>query len=137
MARGKKPATNVSCMGNQRKIPRFRFMATSKFIGLVAFFFVLIITIYSMIEMHISCDYSSLSQLIISSFGFASVYAGFYLVMAKVEHMEEERTRREIELFNLKKKNVSPEEIETQRQKISDLEQQVMNLLSQSQGPLM
>lgn len=131
------PKKNNTTAANSKKLLRFRFMVTSKFIGMVAFFFVFIVTVYAMYEMHISRDYSSLSQLIISAFGFASVYAGFYLVMAKVEHVEEEKTRREAQLHTMKQKNVSTEEIEAQKQKILELEQQIGNILSQPQNPLM
>lgn len=131
---GKKTATTNA---RQKNLLKFRFMVTSKFIGLVAFFFIFVVTIYAMYEMHISRDYSSLSQLIISAFGFGSVYAGFYLVMAKVEHVEEEKTYRETQLHNLKIKNAPQEEIEAQQQRIADLEQQVSNLLQQSNNPLM
>ena len=77
-------------------LPKFRFMAMSKLIGVIAFGFVFGITVYSMIEMHNTGDYSNLGQLIISAYGFASVYAGFYLLMAKVEHVEEEKTKRDV-----------------------------------------
>lgn len=132
-----KRIVNSQPQKRQKNWLRFRFMITSKYIGLIAFFFIFIITIYAMYEMHISRDYSSLPQLIISSFAFGSVYAGFYLTMAKVEHVEEEKTHRETQLHNMKAGNASPEEIETQRQRIADLEQQVSNLLQQSNGSLM
>lgn len=128
---------NATSAANSKKLLRFRFMVTSKFIGMVAFFFVFIVTVYAMYEMHISRDYSSLPQLIISAFGFASVYAGFYLVMAKVEHVEEEKTRREAQLHTMKQKDVPAEEIEAQKQKILELEQQIGNILTQPQNPLM
>ena len=73
---------------------RFRFMAMSKLIGLVAFAFVFMITIYAMNEMHNTGNYDALPQLIISAFGFASVYSGFYLTMDKVEHVEDEKSKR-------------------------------------------
>ncbi len=119
------------------KLPRFRFMATSKLIGLIAFFFIFIVTVYAMIEMHYSRDYSSLSQLIISAFGFGSVYAGFYLLMAKVEHVEVEKTKRETQLASMQHKHAPVEEIESQKQKINDLEMQIGNLLSQNNSSMM
>lgn len=131
---GKKTASNVQ---RQKNFLKFRFMITSKYIGLIAFFFIFIITIYAMYEMHISRDYSSLPQLIISAFAFGSVYAGFYLTMAKVEHVEEEKTHRETQLHTMKVKGASPEELDECKQKITDLEQQVSNLLGQNNGPLM
>lgn len=131
-----KKNTGKTITPRQKNLLKFRFMVTSKFIGIVAFFFIFVITIYAMYEMHISRDYSSLPQLIISAFGFGSVYAGFYLVMAKVEHVEEEKTYRETQLHNLKEKNAPQEEIQAQQQRIADLEQQVSNLLQQGNGPI-
>ena len=116
-----------------KKLPRFRFMAMSKFIGLIAFAFVFMITVYAMHEMHITGNYDSLPQLIISAFGFASIYSGFYLTMAKVEHVEEEKTLREKELAHLKKaKNKDEEEIQDKRTEIEQLKQNINDTISQS-----
>ena len=122
---------------NRRTYPRFRFMAMSKMIGIIAFGFVFMITIYSMKEMHNTGNYDALPQLIISAFGFASIYAGFYLTMAKAEHIEEEKTKRENELKNLQKKNVSEEEIDLKRQEINDLFNKINELMSESQHNLL
>lgn len=116
-----------------KKLPRFRFMAMSKLIGLIAFGFVFMITVYAMNEMHTTGNYDSLPQLIISAFGFASIYSGFYLTMAKVEHVEEEKTLREKELAHLKKtKNRDEEEIQDKRTEIEQLKQNVNDIISQS-----
>ena len=117
---------------NRRTYPRFRFMAMSKMIGIIAFGFVFMITVYSMKEMHNTGNYDALPQLIISAFGFASIYAGFYLTMAKAEHIEEEKTKRESELKNLQKKNASEEEISLKRQEINDLFSKINELMSES-----
>lgn len=122
---------------NRRTYPRFRFMAMSKMIGIIAFGFVFMITVYSMKEMHNTGNYDALPQLIISAFGFASIYAGFYLTMAKAEHIEEEKTKRENELKNLQKKNVSEEEINLKRQEINDLFNKINELMSESQHNLL
>ena len=122
---------------NRRTYPRFRFMAMSKMIGVIAFGFVFMITVYSMKEMHNTGNYDALPQLIISAFGFASIYAGFYLTMAKAEHIEEEKTKRENELKNLQKKNVSEEEIDLKRQEINDLFNKINELMSESQHNLL
>ena len=114
------------------KKPKFRFMAMSKLIGLITFTFIFTVTIYSMKEMHRTENYDALPQLIISAFGFGSIYAGFYLTMAKVEHVEEERTRREKELTMLKKKNRSEEEIESKKAEIDNLSQKMKDLLSET-----
>lgn len=122
---------------NNNKL-RFRFMAMSKLIGVIAFCFVLIVTIYSMFEMHISRDYNSLPQLIISAFGFASVYAGFYLTMAKVEHLEEEKTKREMELQKLQKQNNADEmELQEKRQQINDTITKLTELMAEGPSSLL
>lgn len=113
--------------------PKFRFMAMSKLIGLIAFIFVFMITIYAMREMHNTGNYDSLSQLIISAFGFASVYSGFYLTMAKVEHVEAEKSQREKELATLKKsKNKDEEEIQDKKNEIESLRQKINDIISKS-----
>ena len=112
---------------------RFKFMAMSKLIGLIAFGFVFLITVYSMNEMHNTGNYDALSQLIMSAFGFASVYAGFYLTMAKVEHVEEEKTKREKELKALQKsETATAEEIDMKQQQVNDLLSKANELLSES-----
>jgi hypothetical protein len=103
-----------------KPLPKFRFMAMSKLIGVIAFLFVFIITGFAMYEMHVSQNYDSMPQLIISAFAFASVYSGFYLTMAKVEHIEEERTLREKELTLLKSQD--DPNIEDEEAKKADIE---------------
>ena len=73
-------------------------------------------------EMHNTGNYDALPQLIISAFGFASVYSGFYLTMAKVEHVEDEKSKREKELATLKKsKTKDEEEIQIKKAEIESL----------------
>lgn len=112
--------------------PRFRFMAMSKLLGLIAVGFVFIITIYTMKEMHSTGNYEALPQLILSSFGFATIYAGFYLTMAKMEHIEEEKTKREKELALLKKKEAPEEDIFDKKQEIENLRQKMNDLISET-----
>lgn len=116
---------------NSKKLPRFRFMAMSKLIGVIAFGFLATIVIYSLVEMHKSQTYDALPQLIVSSFAFAAVYAGFYLTMAKVEHIEEEKTKREKELKSLEKTG-DVEEIERKKQEISDLGAKLSEIISET-----
>lgn len=122
---------------DKRILPKFRFMAMSKLIGIITFGFVFIVTVYAMYEMHISQDYSNLGQLVISAYGFASVYAGFYLLMAKVEHVEEEKTKREKELATLKKKHASEEEISEKKGEIQSLVQKMNDMISETTGSLL
>lgn len=118
---------------------RFRFMAMSKLIGLVAFAFVFMITIYAMNEMHNTGNYDALPQLIISAFGFASVYSGFYLTMAKVEHVEDEKSKREKELATLKKSKTKDdeEEIQAKKAEIESLRQKMNDILSETTQSLL
>ena len=117
---------------------RFRFMAMSKLIGLVAFAFVFMITIYAMNEMHNTGNYDALPQLIISAFGFASVYSGFYLTMAKVEHVEDEKSKREKELVALKKHKIQDEEeIQAKKAEIELLRQKMNDILSETTQSLL
>lgn len=115
-----------------KKKKKLRFMAMSKLIGLVTFVFVFIVTAFSMKEMHNSGNYDALPQLIISAFGFATIYAGFYLTMAKVEHVEEERTKREKELATLIKKNANDEDIADKKQEIQNLTQKLNDLINET-----
>lgn len=122
----------------QKQRLRFKFMAMSKLIGLLAIGFVFMITAYAMNEMHITGNYDALPQLIISAFAFASVYAGFYLTMARVEHVEDKKTEREKELRALKTSPTStPEEVEMKRQEINDLLNKANELLSESPQSLL
>lgn len=117
-------------MKNNDKKYKFRFMAMSKLIGFISFIFVLIIITFSLYEMHISQIYDALPQLIISSFAFATCYTAFYLTMAKVEHIEIEKTKREKELSVMKKNNSSDEEIQSKKQEIESCCQKINEILS-------
>ena len=78
-----------------------RFMAMSKLIGIFVGIAVLAVIVYSMIEMHRTQSLEALPQLIISIFALAGIYVGFYINMAKVEHVEYEITKRQKELKEL------------------------------------
>lgn len=116
----------------KKKKFKFRFMAMSKLIGLMAIAFVFIVVVYTMEEMHNTGNYEALPQLIISAFGFASIYAGFYLTMAKMEHVEAEKTKREKELALLKKVNASQENIDAKQEEIEGYKQKINEILSET-----
>lgn len=121
----------------KKKKFKFRFMAMSKLIGLMAIAFVFIVVVYTMEEMHNTGNYEALPQLIISAFGFASIYAGFYLTMAKMEHVEAEKTKREKELALLKKVNASQENIDAKQEEIEGYKQKINEILSETFQSLM
>ncbi len=115
--------------------PTPRFMAMSKLIGVFIAIAIIAIVIYSMVEMHLQNDLSSLPQLLISTFGIAAVYIGFYLTMAKWEHLEYEKTSRQKDLLKLKKKlelyddqTQTLEDIETLQAEIDNLDSKACEL---------
>ena len=70
--------------------------------------------------------------------GFASVYSGFYLTMAKVEHVEDEKSKREKELATLKKsKTKDEEEIQAKKAEIESLRQKMNDILSETTQSLL
>ena len=110
----------------RRKPNHSRFLGMSKILGVFILLALAWITIYAMIEMHEQNNLESLPQLLISVFGIGAVYVGFYLTMAKWEHIEEEKTLREKELLKLKKSlNMmnTQEDIEKLEKEIDDLEE--------------
>lgn len=121
----------------KKKPFKFRFMAMSKLIGLMAIAFVFVVVVYTMEEMHNTGNYEALPQLIISAFGFASIYAGFYLTMAKMEHVEAEKTKREKELTLLKKMGSSQENIDAKQEEIEGYKQKINEILSETFQSLM
>ena len=121
----------------KKTLKKFRFMAMSKLIGLIAIIFVFIVVVYTMEEMHNTGNYEALPQLIISAFGFASIYAGFYLTMAKMEHVEAEKTKREKELALLKKMGRSEEDINLKQEEVESYKQKINEILSETFQSLM
>lgn len=118
--------------------PSARFLAMSKLIGVFIAIALIIVVGYAMYEMHLQNDLSSLSQLLISVFGIGAVYIGFYLTMAKWEHIEIEKTNRQKDLLKLKKQLelYNPEEqacedIENCNKDIEDLDVKMSELESQ------
>lgn len=108
-----------------------RFIAMSKFLGVLIFLSLGAIIVYAMLEMHEQSNLDSLPQLIISVFAIGSVYVGFYLTMAKWEHIEQEKTLREKELVKLKSKLGqcnTEEDISKLEEEINELEEKEKEL---------
>lgn len=110
--------------------PKFvpRFLAMSKLIGLFIMTAIIVIVAYSLYEMHMQRNLDSLPQLLISVFGLGGVYIGFYLTMAKWEHVETEKTKRGEELLKLKKKLSLINSNQCLEEHIEELEQQIDEL---------
>lgn len=118
---------------NKQKDNNGRFMAMSKLIGFVLAFFLVAIIIYSMVEMHINHDLSSLTQLIISMFALSGIYVGFYLNMAKVEHVEYEITKRQ---EKMKECGITDQEvIEAYSQQTQQLNDILGQLITKDENP--
>ena len=113
----------------RRRVNRHvKFIAMSKFLGVLIFLSLGAIIVYAMLEMHEQNNLDSLPQLIISVFAIGSVYVGFYLTMAKWEHIEQEKTLREKELVKLKAKLGQCNTEEDISEDISKLEEEIDEL---------
>lgn len=108
-----------------------RFMAMSKLIGIFVGISVLAVVIYSMVEMHRTESLDALPQLIISIFALAGIYVGFYINMAKVEHVEYEITKRSKELAELAEETGDEEILkESCKDNVSILRETLVQLLT-------
>lgn len=108
-------------------------MATTKAIGLVVAVSTVIVAIFSMsiiailsvkaIDMGISPDFTPLNTLMGGVLALATAYIGFYINMAKAEHIEDKKNEIAKEIRRIEKDGVTPEEeIELENLK-SDLEE--------------
>lgn len=105
-----------------------RFLAMSKLIGIFIMIAIIIIVAYSLYEMHFQHNLDSLPQLLVSVFGLGAVYIGFYLTMAKWEHVETEKTKRQQDLLKLKKELNLIDNNGSLEEQVSELEQQIDEL---------
>lgn len=98
-----------------------RFTAMSKLIGIVIGVLSLVTIGYSMIVMVVLQDLSSLPALLGGILGLAATYVGFYISMAKAEHIEDKKNDIKKEIINLRKtgESLSPE----QQEKAEELEE--------------
>lgn len=101
MAKKKKKKTVVKQPKPKKVKKPKRFTAMSKLIGIIVILFAIIIIAYSMYEMHMNNDLSSLPTLIGGVFAILASYIGFYINMAKAEHIEDKKNQiaKELELI--------------------------------------
>lgn len=109
-----------------------RSMATSKLIGLVVAIAVIIVAIYSMIiiatlsskaiEMGLTPDFTPLNTLIGGALALAAAYIGFYINMAKAEHIEDKKNQIAQEIKRIEKNGITIEEQERLDKLRGDLE---------------
>lgn len=96
----------------RRKEKSNRFMAMSKLIGLVVMFISVSIIVYAMYEMHKINDLSALPTLIGGIFAILASYIGFYINMAKAEHIEDKKNQIKKELELIRRDGITAEERE-------------------------
>lgn len=123
MAKKKKPKSKI-----EKVKVTLRFLAMSKLIGIFIMIAIIIIVAYSLYEMHLQHNLDSLPQLLVSVFGLGAVYIGFYLTMAKWEHVEVEKTKRQQDLLKLKKELNLIDNNGSLEEQVSELEQQIDEL---------
>ena len=116
-------------MEDQRKAKRFT--AMSKLIGIVIGVLSLVTIGYSMIVMVVLQDLSSLPALLGGILALAATYVGFYISMAKAEHIEDKKNDIKKEIINLKKAGefLSPE----QQEKAEELEEGLNSVYNELQ----
>lgn len=96
----------------RRKEKLNRFMAMSKLIGLVVMFISVSIIVYAMYAMHKINDLSALPTLIGGIFAILASYIGFYINMAKAEHIEDKKNQIKKELELIRRDGITAEERE-------------------------
>ena len=101
-----------------------RFTAMSKLIGFVIIGIVTIVIAFSMYEMHRIQDISSLQYLICGVFAILASYIGFYINMAKAEHIEDKKNQIRKELELIRKNGFT----EMEKQRELELQQELENM---------
>jgi hypothetical protein len=114
----------VVTMTRKKKNKKYtkRSIPTSKMIGLITAIAVIIIVIYTMtiiatlsnkaIDMGISPDFTPLNTLIGGALALAVAYIGFYINMAKAEHIEDKKNEIAREIKRIEKNGITNEEQE-------------------------
>jgi len=99
-----------------KKIKPKRFTSMSKIIGYVVAIVSISIIAFSMYEMHRLQNLDAIEFLILGALGLAATYIGFYINMAKAEHLEDKRSQVQKELAILRKNGVTEEEREKEQE---------------------
>ena len=107
---------------------QIKFTAMSKLIGYIVIAFATIVILYAMYEMHRIQDLSSLPQLLIGVLGLLTAYVGFYINMAKAEHIEDKKNQIKKELELIRLDGITTEEKDRQNQLQQELEQMGIEL---------
>lgn len=114
-----------------KKRPK-RSMATSKLIGLITAISVMIVIIYAMIiiatmsnkaiNVGISPDFTPLNTLIGGMLALAAAYIGFYINMAKAEHITDKKNEIAREIKRIERNGITVEEQERLHELKEELE---------------
>ena len=122
---------------NNKKYTK-RSMATSKMIGLITAISVVIIVVYAMviiaklsnksIDMGIGPDFTPLNTLIGGALALAAAYIGFYINMAKAEHIADKKNEIAKEIRRIEKNGITLEEQERLAKLKGELENLDCNL---------
>lgn len=98
----------------QKKTKKFTPM--SKLIGFIVIVIALAIIVFTMYEMHRIQDISSIQYLIVGGLGLLATYVGFYINMAKAEHLEDKRNQLQKELEMIRKDGITEDEREREQE---------------------
>lgn len=112
----------------KRKQKPIRFTAMSKLIGFIVVLLVTIVILYSMYEMHRTQDISALQYLICGVFAILTSYIGFYINMAKAEHIEDKKNQIKKELELIRRGNITPENKKREMELQQELEEMNVTL---------
>lgn len=100
----------------QKRKKTRKFTPMSKLIGFITIMIALSIIVFTMYEMHRIQDISSIQYLIVGGLGLLATYVGFYINMAKAEHLEDKRNELQKELELIRKDGITEDEKEREQE---------------------
>lgn len=113
----------------KRKKEQIRFTAMSKLIGFVVILIVITVILFSMYEMDKTKDISALQYLICGTLAILGSYIGFYINMAKTEHIEDKKNQIKKELELIRRDGIITEEEKIKEEELKEeLENMNVNL---------
>lgn len=111
----------------KKQTEQARFTAMSKLIGFIVILIVAIVIIYSMYEMHRIQDISALQYLICGVLAILASYIGFYINMAKAEHIEDKKNQIKKELELIRRDGIVTDE---EKEREAELQDKLENMNS-------
>lgn len=104
----------------KRKKEQIRFTAMSKLIGFIVILIVIIVILFSMYEMDKTKDISALQYLICGTLAILGSYIGFYINMAKAEHIEDKKNQIKKELELIRRDGIITEEEKIKEEELKE-----------------